>query len=432
MTSRKISWEIVLAGIAFLAIGIYLMGRYSPDSSSSKTIKITANAPNPPSAPGLPGALVIDLSNLENLKQLKQLKNLKNLKELKTLGAELKNLEQLKEGTLSAEQKKELEKNLENLETELQGIEKADFNIKLQDRKVYINKDYNVAEAQWQEISSGIYVFSESFPVENLKSLKFDSRFGNINVVGSDAANGEITLRATGDIDDPEAISKKLKLVKSLDTPNAEFTIESANGANISDLLNLEATVTLPTNIEVNASTSGGHITAQNLKNNQRFVTSGGHINLNDISGKTYAETKGGHISSNNINGETELKTGGGHIQVQGNNGSLIAKTGGGHIQISGSHGSVIGKTAGGNISASIKDADGPLTFSTSAGNVSLSIPETLPANLDISGSSIKIDNTFDFDGTKDKDSLTGTINGGGVPIKINCDFGSVTVEATN
>jgi hypothetical protein len=427
MSTQRISWEIVLAGLTFIGIGIYLFSQntssqHNTNTSVSQTESRFSKAP-PISK--LPGSIVIDLQNLDNLQKLE------NLEQLKNLEIQLDNIEQLiEQHAQNGKQPKILEESLQKLENELQKIEEADFNIKLKDQKVYIDKDYNVEQAEWTEVSPGVYIYRESFPVENLETLDFALSFGNVNVIGSDGQEGEITLRATGDMEDPARFSEKLKIHKNIASSAATFKVTSASKANVSNNVNLEATLTLPNTININVRTSGGHIKASNLVNSQQFNTSGGHISLNNIQGKTIAKTAGGHITCNQISGNNMLSTGGGHIRVTGSTGSLTAKTGGGHIKIEDASGSLDARTSGGNISASILEADGPLKFNTSAGNVSLSLPTDINADLDISGSSVSLAEAFKFNGTKNRSNAKGTINDGGLPVIVNCEYGNVNINS--
>ena len=433
MNKSNISWEIVLAGLAFIGIGIYLSNQNSSTPSSEASWQPNREAPSPPPAPSLPGAIVIDLDNLEslqNLENLKNIRNLKNFENLKDLEVELKNIDKLIEKHTQREQVEEsLDKNLKQLEAELQKIEDTDFNVKLQNQKVYINKNYNVDESQWTEVSPGVYVFRKSFTTSDIESMDLNLGFGNINIVGSNGEVGEITLRATGDMEDPANFTKQLDIQKNLASPGASFRVASTNKSNISDRINLEATVMLPNATKIMANTSGGHINANNLNNIQNLQTSGGHITLTSIKGETVAKTDGGHITCDRISGNTLLSTGGGHIKVNNPSGSLTAKTGGGHIEIQNASGNVTAKTSGGNISTSVQEVNGPLKFFTSAGNVTLNLPKTIQADLDITGSSVNLSDTFDFSGNKNKGSISGRLNGGGQPVVVSCGYGNVSIS---
>ena len=434
MIKRNISWEIVLAGVTFIGIAIYLLSSISPSDSSTYSVasseKNIRSAPTPPS---IPSAIVIDLQNLESLKNLDKLRNIRDLENLKEIEFEIKNLDKFIQQHAQKEINEEsLEVELRQLEQELQKINQNDFNVKLQDQKLYINQKYNVGESQWTEVSSGVFVYEDSFSFGNLNSLDFSVDFGNLNVIGNGSANSKITLRATGDIDDPAVIAQELNIQKNINNADAKFEVTTANGSSISEKINLEATITVPQQVALLAKTSGGHITASQLKNSQELKTSGGHITLSDIDGTTNAKTGGGHITANRVFGNITMSTGGGHIKMQDTGGNLEVKTGGGHIDIQNGEGSITAKTSGGNISSSINSAQDQLRFSTSAGNVSLSLPINIAADLDISGTSASLDDGFNFNGTKNKGSISGTLNGGGLPIVINCGYGNVNISTND
>ncbi len=434
MIKRNISWEIVLAGIAFIGIAIYLLANISSDSSSTYDVsdseKNLRTAPTPPS---MPSAIVIDLQNLKSLKNLDQLRNIKDLEKLKEVEFEIKNLDKFIQQHAQNEINEEsLEVELQQLEQELQKVNQNDFNVKLQDQKLYINQKYDVDESQWTEVSSGVFVYQDSFSAEHLQSLDFSIEFGNLNIVGNGSSNSKVTLRATGDIDDPAVITKQLNILKNSANSEGKFEVNTVNGSSISEMINLEATLSVPKDIALLAKTSGGHITASQLKNSQKLNTSGGHITLSDIDGTTNAKTGGGHITANRVFGEITMSTGGGHIKMDQTGGNLEVKTGGGHIDIQDAEGSITAKTSGGNISSSIKSVRDQLRFSTSAGNISLSLPKDIDADLDISGTSVNLEDGFNFNGTKNKGSITGTLNSGGLPIVINCGYGNVNISTNN
>lgn len=427
MRSRNISWEIILAGLAFIGIGIYLFNQDSSIESTIPTTSSPSKVPQAPSSSDLPETIVLDL---QDLKSLENLKNLQDVEEIKKLDSVFNNIEKIFEEKMQNNGGHEkLDQSLQHLEEELQKIKETDFNVKLQDQKVFIEKDYEVDEAQWTEVSSGVYVFRETFTSDDLQSMNFDVGFGNVNIVGANEQQGEIIIRATGNIEDPAIFSKELVIKKDLTSSNGSFSMSTVKNSNISNRINLEATLTIPVDTEVDINTSGGHIKASNLQNNQHFKTSGGHIELEGIEGETIAETSGGHITGDNILGNTSLSTAGGHIKINSSNGSLSAKTGGGHIEIQDASGSVNAKTSGGNITSSIQQVNGPLKFNTSAGNISLSLPQNIEADLDVSGSSVSLADAFNFTGTQNNGRISGSINGGGHSVVVNCGYGNVTIS---
>ena len=331
MKQRIISWEIVAAGLAFIGMAVYLLSHEKESTFShttSNTSRITQNGEvtAPTSPPPLPSTIVIDLQNLESLKRLKDLQQLDKLKNLKNIEIELHNLEQLihtENEAIESTAQASVEQSLQDLEEKLQEIEKTEFNIQLRDRKVYINKQFSVQEASWSETSPGVFVFREAFEIAESGLVDLDLDFGNINVIGGDKANAELVLQATGEIRTPSEIQNRLAMNMNLSSDHAAFAISSKERGHLSDHMEMEATLTIPGKVNVEAKTAGGHINVSHLEGNLKLFTAGGHISLEDLTGNIVAESKGGHITGDLTRGDLELSTAGGHIKIDRAVGSI-------------------------------------------------------------------------------------------------------------
>lgn len=424
MNNRQISWEIVIAGLTFVGIAIYLLNYSLPSTTSHSDFDgHRHHIPSPPEPP-LPSSIVIDLENLESLKNLKNLEKLKNIRNLEI---RLKNLDSIiSQQEIKQTEQKHLKESINQLEQELQELEKADFKVKLQDRKVYIDRNYDVKKSTWSEVSPGVYVFREPFEAGNISAADLKVDFGNLKIIGTDNSQGELLVRATGG--NQESLENDVFIYTSIQPDEASFSITSQSD-NSPERIHLETTLTLPTNVSVDASTSGGHITVTELNGTHNFVTAGGHIELADLSGKTTAKTGGGHIACTDLSGEAKLSTAGGHIQVEDGSGNIFAHTAGGNIELSDISGSIDAKTSGGNIVATLQQLKGPLSLITSAGSIALSMPSSTSADLQAKGTSINLAPAFSFEGFKTNGTISGSLNGGGPLIKLSCGYGNVTIN---
>ncbi|MDZ7691360.1 MAG: DUF4097 family beta strand repeat-containing protein [Balneolaceae bacterium] len=432
MISRNLSWEIILAGLAFVGIAIFMLnsGNNRPNSPA-RSPHLSLDSLKPPKAP-LPPSFVIDLQNLENLKNLRNLKNLENLENLKHLEIELKHLDKIlenQERAIEESTEASVDQTLEKLEKRFQEFEEGSFDIRLQDNKVFINRRFKVEESSWSEVSPGVYLYRTSFDMRKNEDIGLNLGFGNVNIVGSDSTGGELVLQATGDVENPQLLADHLQIRSA---NNRSYSISQKGELNLSDRIDLEATLTVPSETNFNVKTSGGHISATHLRGNQHLVTSGGHITLDDLIGSTYAKTSGGHITSDRIEGDANLSTSGGHIRIAHANGSLKLHTGGGNIRIESLQGQAQAKTSGGNISAGVQSVNGPMELTTSAGNISLLLPPSINADITAHGTETTIEQAFDFNGTRTNGKIEGTINGGGIPISIHCGYGNVSIKTND
>ncbi|MBO0948200.1 DUF4097 family beta strand repeat protein [Fibrella sp. HMF5405] len=219
-----------------------------------------------------------------------------------------------------------------------------------------------------------------------------------------------------------------------------------------------------PRTITTNISTSGGSIKMSHLAGQQRFNTSGGSIQLadlkGDIEGNTSGgsikltdchnqidlETSGGSIDAANSDGTINLNTSGGSIRLTGLNGVIKAKTSGGSINGDGIDGELVTSTSGGSIrirsmagsidaetsagsvEVAMSRVDKFVKLETSAGSVRVNMPMNKGMDLDLSGNRVSAPLT-NFNGSAEKDRIVGKMNGGGIPVRLTANSGSVYVN---
>ncbi|GEM_PF-457796 len=437
MKSRYITWEIIVAGLALTILAFYVLNtdkndHYSDNfaftNESHKTegaeIRETPPAPEPP-----PAELQLhDLEKLENLQQLKELESIKDFDELKQKFREFSALFD----------KQKLEQALQNLEQDLEKLESHEVQVQLDNgQKVTIRKKYKTPERQWTAVESDVYVYRENLNPDHLRQLKFALNAGQFSVIGGHSENPYLSLRAKGDIKSSEVLTENVDVQSSSQENHTEITITNRYKSGFFNRVDMEAILYLPSDTRVEASTKGGHVTAQALTNRSDLSTSGGHITLEDMKGDIKAHTKGGHITVDKSGGNLSAKTYGGHIKLHGFNGDVEAKTSGGHLYLEDIRGSLQGSTSGGNIQASIIEPRGNIQLSTSAGNIKIELPLNEEVRVKFSGMHTSIDSDFNFSGEQRNDYIEGTLlppnsktPPGDLPlIEANCSFGNVSLS---
>jgi len=108
--------------------------------------------------------------------------------------------------------------------------------------------------------------------------------------------------------------------------------------------------------------------------------------------------------------------------------GELDTHTSGGNISLSAMMGSLEASTSGGNIDIQINQIDKYVKLSNSGGNVYLEIPKGKGISLDVHGDRIKTEGLSNFSGSMEKQSINGTVNGGGATVDIDAGSGDVTL----
>lgn len=220
---------------------------------------------------------------------------------------------------------------------------------------------------------------------------------------------------------------------------------------------------------EVTATTSGGDITVENNKARVSAETSGGDINLSNIGAEVDAHTSGGDIIVDGTNGVLEVSTSGGDIELKnikdvikaktsGGNveavnvmNGIYASTSGGDIELDDIQGFIEAKTSGGDVEAKMTlsdfSKDHHVDMKSSGGNLTLYIPEKLPATItaviNIKGTSWRdYDIYSDFPLTSKKQTdedkrgrreevirSEGKINSGGDVILLETTNGNISIK---
>ena len=186
--------------------------------------------------------------------------------------------------------------------------------------------------------------------------------------------------------------------------------------------------VRVPTSMSCDLSTSGGSISVADVEGQHDIHTSGGSLNFDHLSGTTKAHTSGGSINVNDYQGKLDANTSGGSIRVDGSEGEAMLETSGGSINLENIRGSLEAHTSGGSIRADVEELGKFLTLKTSGGGITATIPGGQGLDLDLSGNRVNT-KLVNFTGESDKNSINGSINGGGVPVNLHTSGGSVTLE---
>jgi DUF4097 and DUF4098 domain-containing protein YvlB len=179
---------------------------------------------------------------------------------------------------------------------------------------------------------------------------------------------------------------------------------------------------------KIDGRTSGGGITVSDCKDDIDLETSGGGIEARRCSGQIRLNTSGGSIDLNDLSGNIRATTSGGNVDAEKITGELDTHTSGGNISLTSMTGSLEASTSGGNIDIQINEIGKYVKLSNSGGNVYLQLPKGKGLNLDVHGDRIKTEGLSNFSGSMEKQSINGTINGGGTPVDIHAGSGGVTL----
>ncbi|MTI89053.1 MAG: DUF4097 domain-containing protein [Balneolaceae bacterium] len=276
---------------------------------------------------------------------------------------------------------------------------------------------------------------TKTFDVSGPVSLEVLTSGGSIEVEGrsGNEVKVEMYVRKRGRYIDPgEADLDDYNIEISQDgnyiTAKAERESSSGwwgNGYSISFI------VYTPHESRSRLKTSGGSLSASNLKGTQELRTSGGSVNVASIVGDVVLDTSGGSIGIDDVHGNVDAETSGGRIEAQYVVGNVTLKTSGGSIGVEAIEGNVRARTSGGSIRASIDRPKEYINLRTSGGSIKIEVPGDLGYDLDLDGNRVKAE-LKNFDGESERDEIEGRVNGGGTRIEAKTSGGSVTLSYLN
>jgi hypothetical protein len=187
------------------------------------------------------------------------------------------------------------------------------------------------------------------------------------------------------------------------ETSHGDIAISKIKGKVIGKTSHGNVSVT-DCNNDIDASTDHGNITGTNCEGTMKFITSHGNIDLKNLKGKIRAGTQHGDITGNIIGGD------------------LTASTNHGNVNLDDISSGVNASTDHGDISLSAANITGDIVMDNSNGNISLELPKGKGLDLDLQGKNVSVDGMQNFNGSKSKDLVKGSTNGGGIRVSAKTD----------
>jgi DUF4097 and DUF4098 domain-containing protein YvlB len=314
----------------------------------------------------------------------------------------------------------------------------------------------------------------KTFPRESIRQVESHTSGGNISVYGepSGQARVEVYISSNNGRRDSELsreeIQKRLdeeyELIISVNGDKLTATARSKerNNMNWRRGLSIGFKIYVPQAVSTSLRTSGGNINMKDLSGTEDFSTSGGNLDIDNLSGKVRGRTSGGNVSitgskddidittsggnmdAEHCEGTIHLATSGGNINLRALKGTVNATTSGGHVEgesitgelRTGTSGgnidlrdlscSVRASTSGGNIYVTVKETGKYVDLSNSSGSINLEMPQGQGLDLKIYGERVHAGTLNNFHGAMDEKHIDGTLNGGGIPVKVDGNSGNV------
>lgn len=275
----------------------------------------------------------------------------------------------------------------------------------------------------------------KEFKINGAGKLQAKTAGGSIKVTGGSGNDVKVMVYVTPsnwkkrlEAPSPEALAKYTIDVRQEGNSIYAIAERKEKSWNNENGLNISFEIQVPEQMTCDLHTSGGSISLASVTGEQAVKTSGGSLNFKNIKGNMDANTSGGSIELAKYEGNLDAQTSGGSINLNDASGRLKVHTSGGSIHLNNVAGDIDAQTSGGSIHADVQRLGKFLTLETSGGSVHATIPGGKGLDLDLEGNRVKTALT-NFNGTSDTRRVKGTVNGGGIPVKMSTSGGTTELS---
>jgi DUF4097 and DUF4098 domain-containing protein YvlB len=167
--------------------------------------------------------------------------------------------------------------------------------------------------------------------------------------------------------------------------------------------------------------------------------TSDGNVTLSGLQGDLSLTTGDGNVGLDHVSGNLRIKSGDGHVRVTDADGAIDAHTSDGNLSVDGLFHALAVQTSDGTLDLNLREGTkltGASTIRSSDGSVTIRVPQSFAADLNVHTSDGHVDCTLPLtmdhyqSGGGQGHELHGKLNGGGTPLTINTSDGNVKIES--
>lgn len=189
--------------------------------------------------------------------------------------------------------------------------------------------------------------------------------------------------------------------------------------------------ITVPADTSLQAHTGSGNVVVAGLRSDVQAETGSGDVRVRDTGRGLHAQTGSGNITAQDVSAPFYAQTGSGDIEATlTGSGDVDAHTGSGNLKLRGIKGGARAQTGSGDIEAD-GSVGGLWRLHSGSGNVRMAVGSGAGFNLDVhTGSgSIHSDLPITMQGSMNRNTVRGTVKGGGPVVEVSTSSGDVEIR---
>jgi len=233
-----------------------------------------------------------------------------------------------------------------------------------------------------------------------------------LTVLGTERLGDDyrIVMRQRNNMVVAEVISLKSGSWSS-NTPTFNFVVYAPNNSNASlSTNNGDISITdIRGNIDVRSSS--GNILLENTSGTSRLSSTSGNVRVNTHSGTVFTNAVAGDVRYYDVIGECRIKVVSGNVTLDNIRGSSVVHA------------------TNGNIELTMTGIEVVMDLETIVGNIRTNLPSNGKLNLAVQGQRVNMNAVRNFDGSIERNSINGKLNGGGIPVRMKSSVGSIDIQ---
>jgi DUF4097 and DUF4098 domain-containing protein YvlB len=244
----------------------------------------------------------------------------------------------------------------------------------------------------WGSISASAQDFQKNYQIPPGGQIKIHSSSGNVRISGYDG--GSIIVTGYKEGRDREW----LEIVDRSDSSHIDVLSQSVRHNNVRGDVRFEVEVPRGTAYTFeDISSSSGDVRVANISGDLRAHSSSGNVKVFDVNGSVRASSSSGNVEVTNASGEVDAKTSSGEVEAR----------------------------------LSTLKPGGTYNFESSSGNVTVTVPATLDADVSMSTSSGSIGCEFPISvqGRLYSNKVNGRIGNGSGRLRLDTSSGNVNLR---
>ncbi|MEM8900172.1 MAG: hypothetical protein AAGC85_18805 [Bacteroidota bacterium] len=204
-------------------------------------------------------------------------------------------------------------------------------------------------------------------------------------------------------------------------------------------------TIEMPSQAEIKAHANNGNIYVSDQSGQHTYTTNSGNVLLERVTGSTLLVTSNGNVEKRDCVGDSDIRISGGELIMNRSEGDVSVSSTGENVILDHSGGSIFVRSSGGDvvITGKAKSMDvisnGRISIKldyiengahlNTNGDVKAQIKGDKGLDLSLKAQRVEFNTSKDFKGTRKDSFVSGSVDGGGIPVNISATGGEISLS---